>query len=115
MLAALCMLALPLFSGCADTTAKNDCLIQAARAQSELPRDSWSRILFVKYRGVALGHVYTVYELSGHRMFVYDSVFGSRRIQPRSCRLPDLLTAVDGRAVTGGFLEDTYAGPALAR
>ena len=111
----LCLLILPLLSGCADTNATNDCLIQAVRAKSELPRDAWSRVLLVKYGGGSMGHAYTVFELPGHRVFAYDSILGSRRIAPRSLYLADLVTAVDRRAVTGNFLEETYAGPPLNR
>ena len=99
----------------ADAHEPNDCVIQAARAQAELPRRAWSRLLVVSYPNVGTGHCYLVYEWPAGHVWAYDTARGSRLIYPRN-RTPEALTAAaDPLALFGCYVEEQPAAALTPR
>jgi hypothetical protein len=89
----------------AGSSAVNDCLIVAAKAQYELSPTVWSRLLVVRYDAFQLQHVYLVYA-SGDEIFSYDSIHGTRRFHTNVRGASALAQIIDPRASWGWYVEE---------
>ena len=89
----------------AGSSAVNDCLIVAAKAQYELSPTTWSRLLVVRYDAYRLQHVYLVYA-TGDGILSYDSIHGTRRFHTNVRDASALAQIVDPRASSGWYVEE---------
>jgi hypothetical protein len=83
----------------------NDCLIVAAKAQSELRANTWNRLLVVHYEKRGLQHVYLVYaEPSG--IVSFDSIHGTQHFHVEEREASVLARTVDPFAAWGWYVEE---------
>jgi hypothetical protein len=93
-------------SASAGSTAINDCLIVAAKAQYQLSPTMWSRLLVVRYDAYRLQHVYLVYAVGPGEILSFDSVHGTQRHHTDVRTASALARIVDPRAAWGWYVEE---------
>jgi hypothetical protein len=97
----------------AESAAINDCLIVAAKAQSELDTAIWSRLLVVRYGPHQLQHVYLVYAGGADEILCFDSIHGTQLFHTGARTASTLAQLIDPRATYGWYVEENTKNRSL--